>query len=64
MQATVADLRYPMKNVLKEGTITPAARHHSKDSMMAHPFFGSWSETEISVEETVQRLRAGRYDAL
>jgi antitoxin (DNA-binding transcriptional repressor) of toxin-antitoxin stability system len=75
MEATVVDLRYHMKDVLKalernesvsvlyrgkvKGVIRPAART-SASRLRDHAFFGSRASEE-SVEKVMERLRGGRY---
>ena len=76
MKASVVDLRYRMRNILKaldrnepvtilyhgreKAVITPIGA--SQDISVAdHPFFGMKSKSKESVEDTMQRLRGGRY---
>ena len=75
MEATVVDLRYHMNDVLKalarnesvsvlyrgkvKGVIRPAIRA-TCPKVSAHAFFGSRKSAE-SVEQTMGRLRGGRY---
>ena len=75
MKATVVDLRYRMKEVLKaldrneevsilyhgkiKGTIRPA-QNQKKLSVREHSFF-NMSSAERSVEEEMAELRGGRY---
>ncbi len=79
MRATITDLRYRMADVLRalernervtvtyrgkvKGVIVPPGEEASFD-MEAHPFFGMEKDAQESVEETMARLRGGRYDAL
>ena len=76
MEATVVDLRYHMNDVLKalernepvsvlyrgkvKGIIHPAAACAPARRLRDHAFFGSRVSAE-SVEDTVERLRGGRY---
>jgi len=78
MKATIVDLRYKMKDVLKaldrnekvtvlyrgkvKGILVPAAQ--KKDmSMTAHPFFGmSSQDAKKSVLDELNDLRKARYD--
>lgn len=79
MKATVVDLRYKMNNILKalernesvtishrgaiKGTIIPIhSETHQK--VEDHPFFGSSSDEEPSVEEVITQLRKPRQHAL
>ncbi len=78
MKATVVDLRYKMKDVLKaldrnekvtvlyrgkvKGVLLPAA-HKQNMKMSDHPFFGMLSQNaDESVLDEVNRLREFRYD--
>jgi len=79
MQATILDLRYRMRDVLKaldrresvrvlyhgklKGTIVPAGTGSGK-SVTEHPFFGMRRNDKRSVEDVMQELRGGRYGAL
>jgi antitoxin (DNA-binding transcriptional repressor) of toxin-antitoxin stability system len=79
MKASILDLRYQMKEVLKsldrgepvtilyhgkpKGTIYPCKKISQK-KMREHPFFGSRSKEKESVEEVMDQLRGGRYRAL
>ncbi len=76
MKASIVDLRYKMKDVLKalarkerveivyrgkpKGVITPV-HEHNKKSMMEHPFFNSMTADKRSVAEIMDELRGGRY---
>ena len=77
MNASVVDLRYKMKEILKaldrnetvtimyhgkkKGTITPASSS-TGISISKHPFFGmNAADIEKSVETTVKELRNTRY---
>ena len=35
-----------------------------KSSIMDHPFIGMWAQSETAVEDTMNRLRGGRYNDL
>ncbi len=79
MKATVLDLRYHMKKVLKaldrrervtllyhgkvKGTIIPA---HGKRNMKVeeHPLFGLTAQEEKAVAQQMDELRRSRFDAL
>lgn len=79
MKATVVDLRYKMNNVLKalernesvtishrgsiKGTIIPAHRK-TEQKVKDHPFFGSASDDDTSVDEIINQLRKPREHAL
>ncbi len=79
MQATIVDLRYKMKEILralerretvtilyhgkKKGTIVPAERD-AEPRVTAHPFFGMRADDAESVETVIDRLRGGRFRAL
>jgi hypothetical protein len=79
MDATVVDLRYHMKDVLKaldrnesvrilyhgklKGTLTPAPNKKNRNPVQEHAFFAS-CQNEEPVEMVMSRLRAGRYDDL
>ena len=76
MKASVVDLRYKMKNVLQaidrnetvtilhhgqeRAIITPIDNNENK-SVVSHPFFGMKNEAVETVDETMERLRGGRY---
>jgi antitoxin (DNA-binding transcriptional repressor) of toxin-antitoxin stability system len=78
MEASVVDLRYRMKEVLKaldrnervsilyhgklKGTIVPAARP-ARTKAAEHPFF-AMCPGKGTVAEEMERLRGGRYRAL
>ena len=78
MKATIVDLRYRMKEVLKalerneevdilyhgklKGTIRPARRKAGR-KVCDHPFF-NMSPGRRSVQEEMEELRGGRYRAL
>ena len=78
MEATVVDLRYKMKDVLKalerneevsilyhgkvKGTIKPV-RSPSSLSVREHPFF-NMSPRDRSALEEMEKLRGGRYHDL
>lgn len=79
MEASIVDLRYKMKDVLKalgrhervkilyhgkvRGTIIPNAIDHH-GKVADHEFFGMKNSTSDSVEETMNLLRSGRYRAV
>jgi antitoxin (DNA-binding transcriptional repressor) of toxin-antitoxin stability system len=75
MEASIVDLRYKMKDVLKalerneavtilyrgkqKGIIVPVRR--SRPGKVAeHPFFGMHAEKDKTVEEMMDELRGGR----
>jgi antitoxin (DNA-binding transcriptional repressor) of toxin-antitoxin stability system len=78
VKATVLDLRYRMKEVLKalekgekvsvfyhgklKGTIIPAAAN-SALRVEDHPFFGMAADEARSVSDQMDELRRGRVDA-
>ena len=77
MKASVVDLRYKMKNVLKAlrrresievlyhgkpiGTIVPLKGKGKKKDLKRHPFFGMRAGDTESVDSIMDRLRGGRY---
>lgn len=77
MEASIIDLRYKMKSVLKSlernedvkiyyhntwiGTIIPRKQEQSEKSVKDHPFFGMHAADKTSVEEHMQKLRGERY---
>jgi len=77
MEASVVDLRYKMKDVLKaldrnekvtilyhgkiKGTILPNTSQKMK-KVKEHPFFGMLKDEKKSVVEEMQRLRGARYN--
>jgi antitoxin (DNA-binding transcriptional repressor) of toxin-antitoxin stability system len=79
MQASIVDLRYKMKEILralerrepvtilyhgkKIGTIVPAERE-LEPRVTAHPFFGMRAAKAQSVKKAIDRLRAGRFRPL
>ena len=79
MEASIVNLRYKMKEVLKalerreivhvlyrgkiKGTIIPK-NQKVKISVKDHPLFGICKDEKISVEEQMNILRGGRYDNL
>jgi antitoxin (DNA-binding transcriptional repressor) of toxin-antitoxin stability system len=79
MQASIVDLRYKMKEILralerretvtilyhgkKKGRIVPAERD-AEPRVTAHPFFGMRADDARSVEKVIDRLRGGRFRAL
>ncbi|WPJ97564.1 hypothetical protein SH580_07560 [Coraliomargarita algicola] len=76
MEASVVDLRYKTKEVLRaldrneevrllyrgktKGRIIPERGHDENVKAEAHAFFAS-SQAEGSVEEVMEELRGGRY---
>jgi hypothetical protein len=79
MQASIVDLRYRMKDILRalerretvtilyhgkvKGTIMPAARG-VEPRVTAHPFFGMKADDARPMEQVVAELRGGRFRAL
>jgi antitoxin (DNA-binding transcriptional repressor) of toxin-antitoxin stability system len=79
MQASIVDLRYRMKDILRalerretvtilyhgkvKGTIMPAERD-AEPRVTAHPFFGMKADDARPVEQVVAELRGGRFRAL
>lgn len=79
MEASIVDLRYKMKDVLKalgrhervkilyhgkvRGTIIPDSKEH-KQKVSDHEFFGMIKDSPDDVTETMNQLRGGRYNAL
>ena len=77
MKATIVQLRYRMKDVLRaldrnesvqvlhrgklKGTIVPVKRK-KKHISEDHPTFGMWSDEPRSVDEVMADLRKSRYD--
>ena len=77
MEASIVDLRYKMKDVLKalnrnetvkifyrgkiSGTIIPAQHSTNRQKVAEHPFFGMHKGSQLSVSEEMNRLRGGRY---
>ncbi len=79
MKATVVDLRYKMKDVLDaldknedvtilyHGKVKGIIKSVTKKSilkMSEHSFFGMNSQKDISVEEEMENLRGGRFNAV
>lgn len=78
MQASILDLRYKMKDVLKalernetveilyhgklKGTISPATHKTTKRKVNSHPFFGT--HQSLDVEKQMNELRGRRFDDL
>ena len=78
MKATIVELRYKMKEVLKaleqrenvtilyhgkvKGTIIPA-KTNSIAKVEEHPFFGMSRNDSASVKELMDKLRGSRFDA-
>lgn len=79
MRATIVDLRYHMKDVLQAlnrneqvtvlyhnkeiATIVPSIPHR-RGSVKDHPFCRLLLQEELSVEQQIDQLRAGRYNDL
>ncbi len=79
MQASIVDLRYRMKDILRalerrervtilyhgkvKGTIVPAERD-AEPRVTAHPFFGMRADDARPVEKVIDALRGGRFRAL
>jgi antitoxin (DNA-binding transcriptional repressor) of toxin-antitoxin stability system len=79
MQASIVDLRYKMKDILRalerretvtilyhgkvKGTIVPAERD-GEHRVIAHPFFGMRADDTRPVGGVVDELRRGRFRAL
>ena len=77
MKASVVDLRYKMKDVLKAlrrresvevlyhgkpiASIVPLKRKAGKKDLRNHPFFGMRAGDKESVDSIMDRLRGGRY---
>ena len=77
MKASVVDLRYKTKDILKaldrmedveisyrgkpKGILKPATHRATGRSIQDHPFFGSAPEVAATVEEEMTALRSGRY---
>ena len=77
MLASIIDLRYKMKNVLKaiERNETVTVMYHGKPKaklvpistteaemkLSDHPFVGMHDDDSRSVEDTMENLRGGRY---
>jgi antitoxin (DNA-binding transcriptional repressor) of toxin-antitoxin stability system len=79
MQATILDLRYHMKEILRaldrnekveilyhgrqKGIIIPHTMAQ-KINTQDHPYFGMTASTKKSVAKTMNELRGGRYNAI
>ena len=77
MKASIADLRYKIKDILKaltrnkrvtihyhgkiKGIISPVMNETTQD-IRNHPFFGMNSKDTLSVDEQMQIIRGGRTD--
>ena len=77
MKASIVDLRYKMNDVLKaldrneevailyrgkeKGKIVPLEKKTTKLKVGDHPFFGSLSHSNHSVDDLIEKLRSGRY---
>lgn len=79
MNASVVDLRYKMNEVLqalgRRETVTVMYHGRAKAAIVpietdrtirvaSHPFFGMLAMPEQSVEQTMNELRGGRFNAL
>ena len=79
MKASIVELRYHMKDILKaldrneevtimyrgqeKGRIIPSPVKQ-ETKVKDHPFFGMKKDVNLSVEEEMQQLRGSRYDDL
>jgi antitoxin (DNA-binding transcriptional repressor) of toxin-antitoxin stability system len=79
MQASIVDLRYKMKDILRalerretvtilyhgktKGKIVPA-EGDAEPRVTAHPFFGMRADDARPVEKVIDELRGGRFRAL
>lgn len=79
MEATIVELRYKTKNILKalerkekvkilyhgklKGTITPAGKKPTS-KVKEHPFFGMSQKNNQTVDEAMRQLRQPRYHDL
>jgi len=79
MKATIVDLRYKMKDVLKalgrnervsvlyhgkiRGIIVPHGKKKN-DTIVNHAFFGMNKKNKMSVEKQMQKIRGSRYNAV
>lgn len=79
MKASILDLRYRMKDVLRaldrnetveilyhgklKGRIIPV-RKKTKKRVADHPFFGMNKEERMDVDKQMEKLRGGRYSDL
>ncbi len=79
MKASIIELRYKMKDVLRaldrkeevtvlyrgkvKGTIKPVNTSSEVDATK-HPFFGSAPDEEERIVEKMEKLRGGRFSAL
>lgn len=77
MKASIIDLRYKMKDVLKaldrkeevtilyhgkvKGVIVPVNNNKKKKKIKDHPFFGMLKSSDRSVSEEMRNLRGPRY---
>jgi len=77
MKASVVDLRYKMNDVLKaldrneevtilyrgkeKGKILPSGNNPSVQKVSDHPFFGSQTNDEESVDDVMNQIRSERY---
>lgn len=77
MEASIVDLRYKMKEVLKaldrresvtilyrgkrKGVLVPDSEDAAGKSVTEHPFFGMTDDADQDVEELMDELRGGRY---
>lgn len=79
MKASILDLRYRMKDVLRaldrnetveilyhgklKGTIIPVSKK-TKKRVVDHPFFGMNKDKKMDVDKQMEKLRGGRYSDL
>jgi antitoxin (DNA-binding transcriptional repressor) of toxin-antitoxin stability system len=79
MQASIVDLRYRMKDILRalerretvtilyhgkvRGRIVPADRD-AEPRVTAHPFFGMKADDARPMDKVMDKLRGGRFRAL
>lgn len=79
MDASIIEMRYKMKDVLRaldrkeevtilyrgkvKGTIRPARTPAVADASK-HPFFGSSSDRSESIADEIEKLRGGRFDGV
>ena len=80
MQASIVELRYHMKDVLQalernevvqvlyrgkvKATMIPEQPQKTLKTVSEHPYFGMDSSRDRSVEDTLESLRGGRFDAV
>ncbi len=79
MKATIVDLRYKMKDILKaldrnekvtilyhgkvKGVINPVGKNE-KQKVENHPFFGMNKKNEMTVDEEMDIIRSNRSNAV